>query len=339
MVEEASPEGTKVLHLIEPPRTSGGGRESSLFAWTALRDVGLVEHGAVVLVGDSMSERWARAHGIGWDERVAPPTGRVGLAWSSIARVIQARRPETVRCWSAPTLRLVAGISRFHRASIRATLVEGPEVCERLIMRSAARIESVEVFDEEDRTAWTRLGLSARLVDLDDDRPISDTGSERRSLQDSLGVDEDARLLGTLFDHPSDTDLRRFSFLLAILAVSERNTVGLAPAGARLIEAGRRYARAINRDFRVLLSDRPLIEQLRVMDACVIPDPTRLHARGADRLLRRAALRAGVRAFAHPSFAEISGPSPPEMIRPMLDVLGSAPASQERLETVGGGAR
>jgi hypothetical protein len=181
----------------------------------------------------------------------------------------------------------------------------------------------IETFDERDAEDWRSLGLTVRTVELGDS-PAPTPSDDRAALQAQIGVSSDELLLGTLFDHPADTDARRFSFLLAILAVSEHDAVGVVPSGARRIEAGRRYARVINREYRVLESDAPLIEQLRALDACVIPDPTRRLPRGADLLLRRAAARAGVRAYERPAYLGVSGPTAPEMIRPMLDVLEGA---------------
>eukprot|EP00913_Durusdinium_trenchii_P006282 g5894.t1 len=313
----------QLFYNHDAPRASGGGRESSLFAWNLMRGLGRVEPGAVLLVGDAMSRRWMRAHGIAFDACVAPTGGRVALAWPSVLRAIRRRRPGAIRCWSAPTLRLASGLARFHRAAILGTLVEGPCERERVILGAKHRIESLDVFDDQDAQAWRRHGLSAETVDLPEPSPApGDT--ERRRLQRGLGVAETDLLLGTLLDHPSETDVRRLSFLLAILAVSERSVVGLAPEGGRLVEAGRRYARVINRDYRLLFTDRPLIDQLRVLDACVIPDPTRGQARGARRVLEHAAAGAGVRAYERPEYAQPGGPTPPEMIRPMLDVLEGA---------------
>lgn len=323
--DESSPK-QRVLHLLEPPRRSGGGRESSLFAWGLRQSAGRVEPGCVILLGDAMSERWALAHGITSDQRITPPTGRLCLAWSELVSALRRRRPEVIHCWSLPSLRLAAGLSPLHKARIRATLVEAPGTRERVIRRSRGRIEHVETFDERDAEDWRRLGADTSVVELP--APPGDFEAPNHRQRDSFvqahGIDRSALLLGTLFDHPSETDLRRLSFLLAILAVSEHDAVGLAPSGARHAEAGRRYARAINRDYRMLLSDRPLIEQLRVFDACVIPDPTRSQPRGARRVLEHAARCAGVRAFDRPEFAGVSGPTPPEMIRPMLDVLEGA---------------
>ncbi len=323
MADTRASTGAETLHLIEAPRASGGGRESSLFAWNIQRSAGLIEPGAVTLIGDSMSERWMRAHGIVWDARIAPPTGRIALAWSPLVRLIRSRRPGSVRCWSLPTLRLASALARVHGAPIRATLVEAPGGDEKLIRRAAARVESIDVFDDEDASAWRGLGVECRVAGIDASAPdLAEAQDQaRRRLQRGLGVGESELLLGTLFDHPSDTDFRRLSFLLCILAVSEHRTVGLAPAGARLIEAGRRYARVINRDYRLLFSGQPLIEQLRVLDACVIPDPTRRQARGSRRVLEHAAACAGVRAYERPEYTEVSGPTPPDMIRPMLEVL------------------
>ncbi len=323
MADQRAPASAETLHLIEAPRASGGGRESSLFAWNLMREGGRVEAGPVILIGDSMSRRWMRAHAIAFTACVTPTAGRLSMAWPAVLREIRSRRPGSIRCWSAPTLRLAAGLSRFHHAAIRGTLVEGPDGVERVIRRAGHRIESLDVFDECDAEAWRQHGLAAETVELGEPRPAPEQ-SERRRLQCELGVEEADLLLGTLMDHPSETDVRRLSFLLAILAVSERSVVGVAPAGGRLIEAGRRYARVINRDYRLLFSGRPLIEQLRVLDACVIPDPTRDQARGARRVLEHAARGAGVRAFERPEYAQASGPTPPEMIRPMLGALEGA---------------
>ena len=331
MIEIKDNKGTffkkpSAIHLLEPPRASGGGRESSLIAWNLRHDAWGGGPGRTLLLGDAMSERWARAHAIGWTRRITPPSGRLALTWSVVLRLIRDQRPEVIHCWSLPSLRLACALSRLHRASIRATLVEAPAGAERVIRASLGRIEGIETFDEADAEDWRRLGADARTVEIP--APHRETGSaddgRHGAFAPEPNADPSALRLGTLFDHPNETDARRLSFLLAILAVSEHDAVGLMPSGARHVEAGRRYARAINRDYRMLLSDRPLIEQLRVLDACVIPDPTRSQPRGARRLLEHAAQAAGVRAFDRPEYSGISGPTPPEMIRPMLDVLEGA---------------
>ena len=212
--------------------------------------------------------------------------------------------------------------------AVRATLVEAPSGSERLIRRTAGRIERVECFDDQDASAWRALGLDVQTLELPAPQRQTPPGDPRRDARERFNhdhrLDASAMLLGTLFDHPRETDARRFSFLLAILAVSEHQTTGLAPVGARHVEAARRYARTINREYRLLFSGSPLIDQLRALDACVIPDPTRPQARGARRVLEHAARQHGVRAFERPAFAGLSGPTPPEMIRPMLDVLEGA---------------
>ncbi len=320
--EQRKPSGT-TLHLLEPPRAAGRGRESSLFAWSELRRLGRVEPGPVVLVGDGMSARWAAAHGIEPDARLTPPAGRSGLLWPRLRRLARDVRPDAIRCWSPDLLRACALAPGLHGTELRGTVVEGPNARDRRLRGRLRRATVIETFDERDAEDWRSLGLTVRTVELGDS-PAPTPSDDRAALQAQIGVSSDELLLGTLFDHPADTDARRFSFLLAILAVSEHDAVGVVPSGARRIEAGRRYARVINREYRVLESDAPLIEQLRALDACVIPDPTRRLPRGADLLLRRAAARAGVRAYERPAYLGVSGPTAPEMIRPMLDVLEGA---------------
>ncbi len=318
-MDRAPDASRETIHLIEPPRLFGGadrGRESSLVAFSLLRARGLVEPGPVVVVGDASSFAAARAHGIEHDARLVPPAGRPGLCWRAIRRL--TARSATVRCWSPAMLR-VAAAATPSRVRVRATLVSGSASAwdRRAVARLGDRLERVDVFDPADAAAWSETGVPADSIHTHqpEQADLPPPGARVRLKDQSEGE----LVLTMLADHPREADARRFSFLLAILSVGEYACVGLSPAGARHMEAGRRYHRNLGNPHAFQVSDRPMIELLRAADMCVWPDPTRRDGpRGARRLLEALAARHGVTIIDPPEYADPAGPTPPEMVRPAL---------------------
>lgn len=329
MMGEPVPPSTPAIHLLEPPRAMGGrdrGRESSLLGFALLRTLDLLEPGHVVLLGDAKSREAARAHAIAWDRAVTPVAGRLGAGWPAIRREIAGAA--LVRCWSIGALRVVgaiAGAARLGR--IRATLVEAPRgVWDRRVVRLlGSRLDRLDVFDGADADAWRAAGVPADRVHAHEPGDLELSGGSPRAFARPTSAPPGRPLLTTLGDHPMESDARRLSFLLAIMSVGEYAAVALCPEGARNLDAGRRYHRLLGERYGFALSDRPTVDLLRAADVCVWPDPTeRSPARGARALWRAAADRLGVEIIDPPEYANPSGPTPPEMVRPALRLFTGA---------------
>ncbi|MEZ6242861.1 MAG: hypothetical protein R3B57_07430 [Phycisphaerales bacterium] len=326
---ESIASASSVVHLLEPPRARGGrdrGRESSLLAFAHHRHAGLVEPGRVVLLGDQMSREAALAHGLAWDRVLTPVAGRLGPSWPAIRREIAGAK--LVRCWSVGALRMVGALAGLSRVGgVRATLLEAPRGARdrRMITRLGARLDRVDVFDEQDGAAWREVGVPSERVHVHDPADTPPLPSWTTQRIEITGRRPGQLVLTTLGDHPGDSDARRLSFLLAILSVGDYVALGLCPAGAHDLEAGRRYHRMLGERFDFQISSRPTIELLRAADVCVWPDPTeREPARGARALLRAAADRLGVEIIDPPEYANPAGPTPPEMVRPALRLFTGA---------------
>lgn len=250
----------------------------------------------------------------------------------------------SLHAWSRPAARWALRHAAGDR--VMATLLEGPVGRSRRVRAWARRmseLERVDVFDEQDASAWRRCGVPEQRVELR--RPDAHTLERRRQeiahsagvpqvraeLRERLMADDDEIMVMPIASPWSALDAQRFVFLLGMLRIHGLPVSAVLPAAAWRLVGARVFRKQARLGTRVCVIEGPMTAWLPACDAAFVdamrPRETLVpfRPRGALRVLMATAEACGVPVAVAPgSTLEVSperAPSVADELKPLLNLV------------------
>ncbi|MEZ6317890.1 MAG: hypothetical protein R3B49_03910 [Phycisphaerales bacterium] len=281
------PDAAATLDVVEPAWTDdalarAGGSDAGLLACAAHVANDHARRGDALVRGPSTGVRAATSLGIRTIDR--RPTARRCPLLTRSSNPVPGRGAPYARLWGTPD-RTAA------RPGARLELHTFAPPDDRAA-RVGRAVDRVVVRTEQDRLAWTQVGVAAALHDAPDFRELAGRLRDRREmLRERVGL-ADRVLIMVLADHPRMIDARQFGFLLGFLGVAGHRIGGVLPRAARHAPLAWRHLRGLLGPCRLFETDLPVPALLPACDLALLPASE--EGTGADAVLRAWADALGV---------------------------------------------
>lgn len=253
----------RVLHLLD-----------SASDWPAVHGVWTLatfepEQHAVVVFGAPRLAALAASFGLVVDRVAAPASPRV------LARLMDSRpRPNVIHAWSISAARRGLGVRP--RADVVLSLWQRPVLGSLVVRRSMRRTlggcRSVVFTGQSLRNEYAEvaaLGPDAMIVEA----PVSPrlfSSSNREAIRRDWSVSADTTVIAIIADPQPSADARHIGYQAGVLSIAGRRSAAIVPPNARDIERAMRFRRHHrDREWEIVVEDRPIWDWLPACDACV----------------------------------------------------------------------
>lgn len=203
---------------------------------------------------------------------------------ATFARYLSHREtPSIIHAWSIPTLITARNISPSTPRVL--SLWSRPSAMNALVRRRAARAlatcRRILATNPAVTEAWSRAlasTISAELLTLPVD-PTRFHPGFRQSIRDQWGVTDDTTVIAAIGDPSHSVDARLIGYQAGVLSIAGRRSAAVTPSNGRDVERARRFrGHHKDREWEVIIEDRPLWHWLAACDACVWTDDSALQA-------------------------------------------------------------
>ncbi len=198
---------------------------------------------------------------------VTPPLARPELAWPALRRVTRGHAPITaIHAWS---LRAASAV-RLARPGIPLTihLHELPDHRRPRSIRLLANAHHIRILGRATRAAWLDAGLPINVTAETSEFPVIhaliplDRPAARAARREEWGVDDGTLVIHAAGEPPAAVGAFAESYIAGVVRFTGRETVAIAPPGARELERAARIAHTHAGEWRVICDPRPPWELL-----------------------------------------------------------------------------
>jgi hypothetical protein len=217
----------------------------------------------VCLIGGGALEERAAGMGLSAADRVAPPLGLTARCIPGLRAYLRDRGdPDLVHCWSPGALAAAGAASR---APLCATFLGRPGApgfgAARLRRRGARAV----VFEQPE--LWSgALGLGASDLSLSGLPRLELRAARGAEARRRLGIKPGECVVWLVAGEPGEADAMRLAFEMGLLWESGARPVWVVPGSAARLARGLRFHARSAWPSRLIVTDRPVAEQIGIAD-------------------------------------------------------------------------